>query len=52
MTNLIFHATAPFSLFCDHGVVARPFWRLDEALRMVSDFPERTFLPMLFSTSR
>ena len=41
--ELIFHATAPFSLFCDDGVVARPFWRVCEAWAMIAEFPEHTF---------
>ena len=42
-SNLIFHETAPFSLFCDDGVVARPFWRFDDAEAMIAEFPEHSF---------
>jgi hypothetical protein len=41
--SLIFHATAPFSLFCDNGCVARPFWRFDDAEEMVAHHPDHSF---------
>jgi hypothetical protein len=41
--NLVFHKTAPFSLFCDDGIVARPFWSFEDAEAMVGDFPEHAF---------
>lgn len=41
--DLIFHATAPFSLFCDDGRVARPFWDFDDAEAFVAEFPEHAF---------
>jgi len=41
--NYIFHATAPFSLFCDDGVVARPVWGFKDAEDMVADHPEHSF---------
>lgn len=43
MAKLIFHATAPFSLFCDDGEVSRPFWSFDDAEAMVAEFPEHSF---------
>jgi hypothetical protein len=43
MNTLIFHATAPFSLFCDDGVVSRPFWRFEDAEAMIATFPEHAF---------
>ncbi len=41
--KLIYHATAPFSLFCDDGVVARPFWTFEDATQMVANFRAHSF---------
>lgn len=41
--SMIFHATAPFSLFCDDGVVARPFWRYEDTEEFVANFREHAF---------
>ena len=36
----IFHETAPYSLFCDDDVVARPFWRYEDTEEFAANFAE------------